>query len=81
MIELALLGMFVLGGLLTGLLVVPLWREDRNRLDARVTELLHLLESRSAPLEYAAYVSPPPADPLPDLLYDETGLLSVEVDD
>ena len=46
----------------------------------RVTELMHLLEAKSAPVEYAAYMDPTPRAPEPEdrRLYSEDGLLVSE---
>lgn len=78
----ALLGIYVLGSVLTTILIVPMWREDRDRLEARVNDLLTLLEAKAAPAEVAAYIVPPAAYVADDKSYvaSDDGLIVVEVD-
>jgi hypothetical protein len=80
-IAIALLGVFVLGSLLTSLLVVPLWREDRERMDRRVNELLGLLEAKAAPAETYAMLAAHQEPEAGDWLHSPDGLISVEVND
>lgn len=75
-----LFGLGILAGMLpTAWLLGALWISDRKRLDARVDELLTLLEARAAPSEYAGYISSPPTEPLPTYLFSEDGLIGVPI--
>ena len=47
---------------------------------ARSSELLHLLEARMAPAEFAAWVAPPPPAQ-PQVLMTDDGLAWVELDE
>lgn len=67
----------VLGMLSTAWLLSALWISDRKRLDARVDDLLTLLEARAAPSEYAGYVHAPDTTPLPTYLFSDDGLIGV----
>ena len=49
----------------------------------RVTELLHLLEAKAAPVEYAAYMDSTPSvvEPDPRRVYSEDGLMVTDFSD
>jgi hypothetical protein len=51
--------------------------EERRRTD----DLTRLIEARSAPAEYAAFLQPPSTDPGAQYRYDETGLVRILVEE
>lgn len=67
----------IVGMLLTAWLLGALWIGDRQRSDARITELLTLIEAQRAPAEYAGYVAQAPAEPGPQYLFSDDGLIGI----
>lgn len=67
----------VVGMLLTAWLLGALWVSDRKRSDARITELLALLEAKAAPAEYAGYIAQAPSEPGPQFLFSDDGLIGI----
>lgn len=48
---------------------------------ARVNDLLTLLESKAAPAEHAAYVAAAPAEPQPEYLFSDDGLIGIRTEE
>lgn len=75
--DILLIFAFVVGVVSTACIIVPLWRDDRRKID----ELLGLLEAKAAPVEYAAYLAPPQPITHGDWISTDDGLISYPYDD
>ena len=72
----ALLIVVVALATLAGACVLALWEafaEERRR----TAELLTLIEAQRAPAEYAGYVAQAPAEPGPQYLFSDDGLIGI----
>lgn len=71
----------IAAGIVAVLFFVTLRRQDAALLaeQARVTELLRLLESKAAPAEVAAFLTPHAPEPEGTWIFTEDGLVGADV--